>query len=178
MNTICQGRPDHTQYVGHLPEIALEPQIDAVNRHGIQTCRYHEKEGLFVHVTDIDQTGVSRQDTRRGDHRVEGDVKIEGQDIHGTERHDPDRQGSALHPLHHFPYRPVTTKHCYEVYFISKPLHQMGGMSGITGIENSKGYAVPLEELDYLGQMEVEEEAPSRFGIDDEDRNEFAEDAR
>ena len=60
-------------------------------------------------------------------------------------------------------------------------------MSGITGIENSKGYAVPLEKLDYLGQVKIEQKAPSRFGIDDEDRlhgrgpvnrNEYAEDAR
>ena len=45
---------------------------------------------------------------------------------------------------------------------------------------------MPLEELDYLGQMEVEEKAPSRIGIYDEDRlhglgpedrNEYAEDA-
>jgi hypothetical protein len=60
-------------------------------------------------------------------------------------------------------------------------------MSGITGIENTKGYAVPLEELEDLGQMEVEEKAPSRFGIHDEnrfhglepeDRNEYVEEAK
>ena len=29
---------------------------------------------------------------------------------------------------------------------------------------------MPLEKLDYLGEMQIEEKEPSRFGIDDEDR--------
>ena len=187
MNAVRESRPDHSQNVGHLAQVALEAKSHAVNRHGIQARGYHEQERFGVHVTHVDAAGVPCEDPGGGNYRIEGYSQIESQDVDGAEGNDAEGQGPVSHSLHHLPNRPVPAEHRDAVDLLAESAHQLGGMPRVPRIENPKRHSVPFQELDHLGQMKIEKKAPSRFGIDDQyclhpwrsgDRNARAEEAR